>query len=97
MATIEERIYDANRAKEVLENEAFQAAFADIENEVIEQWKTSPARDEAGREKLWIYLSMLQKLKAHLETTLQTGKLAQLEVEHRQTLAQRVGSALFPN
>lgn len=97
MATIEERIYDANRAKEVLENEAFQAAFADIENEVIEQWKTSPARDEAGREKLWIYLSMLQKLKAHLETTLQTGKLAQLEVEHRQTLAQRVGSALFPS
>ena len=97
MATIEERIYDANRAKEVLENPAFQEAFSAIENEVIEQWKTSPARAEADREKLWVYLSMLNKLKAHLETTLQTGKLAQLEVEHRQTLAQRVGSALFPS
>lgn len=95
MATIEQRIYAANRAKEVLENEAFQQVFADIENEVIEQWKTSPARDEAGREKLWIYLSMLNKVKKHLESSLESGKLAQLDIEHKQSLAQRLGNAWF--
>lgn len=95
MATIEERIYDANRAKEVLENEAFQQAFADIEQEVIEQWKSSPARDEAGREKLWMYLSMLRKVKTHLETTLESGKLAGLEIEHRQGLLAKAGGFLW--
>ncbi|MFZ6653799.1 hypothetical protein [Undibacterium sp. TJN19] len=90
MATLEQRIYDANRAKEVLENEAYIQAFADIENEIIEKWKTTPARDAEGREKLWMYLAMLKKFKSQLDSTLQTGKLAQLEVEHKQNLLQRL-------
>lgn len=88
--TPEERIYNGNRAKEVLENEAFQQAFADIEQEVIKQWTESPARDEAGREKLWQYLSMLKKVKSHLTTTLETGKLAELEMEHKRSLKDRM-------
>lgn len=90
MATLEQRIYDANRAKEVLENEAFQQAFSDIESELKTQWENSPARDTEGREKLWIYLSMLKKVKANLTETLQTGKLAQLEVEHQKTMWERM-------
>jgi hypothetical protein len=90
MATLEQRIYDANRAKEVLENEAYIQAFSDIENEIIEKWKTTPARDAEGREKLWMYLAMLKKFKSQLDSTLQTGKLAQLEVEHKQNLLQRL-------
>ena len=96
MATIEERIYDGNRARDVLENEAFQQVFADIEAEVTDQWKNSPARAEADREKLWMYLAMLRKVKQHLESSLETGKLASLEMEHHQSWARRVGSALFP-
>jgi hypothetical protein len=94
MPTIEERIYEANRARDVLENEVFQQVFADIEKEVIEQWKTSPARDEAGREKLWIYLSMLNKVKKHLESSLESGKLANLELDHKRTLAERAKAFL---
>lgn len=97
MATIEERIYDANRAKEVLENEAFNGAFDAIEQEVIEQWTNSPARDSTGREKCWEYLMLLRKVKTHLTQTLETGKLAQIEVEHRQSLAQRLGNVFLPS
>lgn len=96
MSTIEQRIYDANRAKEVLENEAFIAAFADTENEVIEQWKNSPARDNEGREKLWAYLSLLRKIKAHLTTSLETGRLAELDLRHKQTLAERAKGLISP-
>lgn len=87
--TPEQRIYNGDRANEVLENEAFQQAFDDIENEVIEQWKNSPARDEAGREKLWTYLMLLKKLKAQITTTLETGKLAKLDLEHKKSLKER--------
>lgn len=93
MMELSEQIYNSNRAKEVLENEAYIKAFADIEQEFIEAWKTSPARDEAGREKLWQLLSLLHKLKSHIKTTMETGKLAALELEHKRNLSERLKDA----
>lgn len=86
---ISERIYNGNRAKEVLENEAFAQAFDAIEREVIEKWKNSPARDAQGREKCWTYLMLLRQVKTQLTTTLETGKLAQLDLKHEQSLKDR--------
>lgn len=87
--TLEERLYLGDRAREVIENEAFIAAFEATEKEVFEQWSNSPARDSTGRELLWQYLSMLRKVKANLQTTLETGKLAQLELRHQRTMADK--------
>lgn len=84
--TLEDRLFLGDRAKEVLENEAFSAAFDATEKEVIEQWTNSPARDAEGREKLWQYLMLLRKVKANLQTTLETGTLAKLELQHQQSL-----------
>ena len=94
MTTLEQRLYQGDQAKLILENEAFTNAFDAIEKDVIEQWKSSPARDEDGREKLWTYLQMLHKLKASLTTTLETGTLARVELQHKQTLADKA-KALF--
>ena len=91
MKTIEQRIYDANRAKEVLENDAFIAAFADTEQEIIGQWTNSPARDSEGRERLHSYLMLLRKVKAHLSYSLDTGKLAEIDLQHKKSLAERIG------
>jgi hypothetical protein len=87
--TIEQNLYDGSRAKEVLENEQFNAAFEAIEQEVMETWKNSPARDSVGREKCWEYLMLLRRVKAHLVSTLETGKLAELELQHRQSVYDR--------
>jgi hypothetical protein len=89
MATLEERIYEGNRAKECLENEAFNWAFEGIEQELTNAWRTSPARDEAGREKIYLTLQLLTKLKAALNGSLETGKLAELDLQHKRTLADR--------
>lgn len=87
--TLEERLHAGSRAKEVLENEQFQAAFQAIETEIITQWKNSPARDRDGRESLWTYLSLLNKVQAHLKSVMETGKLAELEREHKLGVMQR--------
>ena len=87
------RIYNGDRAREVLENEAYTQAFADIEQEILNKWKESPARDSEGREKLWQLLSLLQKLQSTLQATFDTGKLAKLELEHKRNLAERVRDA----
>ena len=98
MTTLEQRLHAGSRAKEVLENEAFVEAFEAIEKEVIEQWTNSPARDQEGREKLWSYLHLLKKVRTHLTSTLETGKLAQIELQHQQSLRERarqMGAGLF--
>lgn len=86
---LEQRIYNGDRAREVLENEAFTAALADIKQEITEQWKQSPARDTEGREKLWQLLKLADKLEATLRTSLETGKLAVLDLQHKQSLLDR--------
>lgn len=94
MKPIEERIYEGNRASEVLDNEVFQAVFADIEQEYVQAWMSSPARDAEGREKLWTYVMLLRKLKAQITTTLETGKLAKLDMEHSRTMLERARDGL---
>jgi len=89
MATIEQRIYNGDRAREVLENEAFDQAFTDMKTEIIEQWTNSPVRDLDGREKLYQLLKLADKLKATLQTSLETGKLATLDLAHQESLAQK--------
>jgi len=84
--TLEKRVYDGNRAKEILDNEVFQQVWIDIEQEYVEAWKNSPARDEEGRQKIWVYVQLMQKLKAQIVSTFESGKMAKLELEHRSKL-----------
>jgi hypothetical protein len=91
---IEQRIYNGDQARLVLENEAFAAAFTDIKQEITEQWKQSPARDHEGREKLWQLLKLADKLEATLRSTMETGTLAKLELKHKQGLIDRAKSAI---
>lgn len=79
---LQQKIYDGNRAKEVLDNEVFQQVFADIEQELMYAWKTSPQRDEAGRERLFLTVCLLGKVKQALQATLDSGKLALLQFRH---------------
>jgi hypothetical protein len=87
--TDEQRLHRGTRAKEVLDNEEFQAAFTTIEQELTEAWKQSPQRDRTGREHLFLCLTMLGKVKQGLTTTMETGKLAQIELQHLKTMADR--------
>jgi len=94
---LEKRIYDGARAREVLDNEAYQQAFADLKSEITEQWKSSPARDQDGREKLYLMLGLLTKIEGLLQTTMETGRLAELDLAHKQTLADRARAFLGGN
>lgn len=87
--TPEQELYLANRAKEVLENEAYIKAFDDIKQELIQKWENSPIRDDEGREKAFLMLWALNKVKACLDATMDGGKLATAELDHRKTMADR--------
>ena len=88
--TLEERLHDGSRAKEILENEVFTKSFEAIEKEITEQWISSPARDAEGREKCWQYLMILKKVMANLVSTMESGKLAEIELNHKRTMLERL-------
>lgn len=94
MKSLENRLYEGARAREILDNEVFSEAFDAIEREVIETWKNSPPRAEADRERLWQYLTLLTKVRTHISNTMETGKLAELELNHKRTLAERARAFL---
>ena len=83
MATIEQRMYDGDRAREVLENPAFAQAFADIKQEYVNAWMQSPARDKEGREALFLMVKLTEKLQVTLEAALTNGKMARLDQEYQ--------------
>lgn len=65
------------RAEALLGNELLQEAFARLEQDYIEAWKTSPARDNDGRERLWQAVNIVGKVRDHLVKVINDGKLSQ--------------------
>lgn len=86
---LEQRLYDGNRAKEILDNEVFQQVWTDIEQELTGQWSGSPARDIEGRERIWMMLAMLKKIRACVQTTFETGVFAEKELQYRRSIEEK--------
>lgn len=81
--TVDELIMRGEEAKRLLENPLLIEAFEVIENEVNELWKTSPSADAEGREKLYLSLRLLGRLKAQIQSVVETGKVEQATVTQR--------------
>lgn len=78
------------QADELLGHPLFVEAFDTITKEIEQAWKDSPARDVAGREKLWIMFQMLSRVKSHIQSVSLTGQMA------RKTLRERLGLSVSP-
>lgn len=89
-----QRIYDADQARAVLDNPAFAQAFADLKAEITESWQNAPVRDKEGREELFKLLKTAEKLEAILRSSLDSGKLAREQIKHEQTLMDRAKAAV---
>lgn len=92
--TLDEQVRSGDEARAVLENPAFAQAFADIKQELIEQWKQAPARDLTGKEHLWNLHKLTEKLELALRSTLDTGTLAREQLRHERTMLERAKAAV---
>lgn len=86
---LEERINRGVKAREILDSEIYLEAYDTLRQEIIDQWQQSPARDVEGREKLYLMLGIIDKLRATMQTIMESGKLAQLELNHKLTLIEQ--------
>lgn len=79
-----EEIERADRAKAVLENPLFTAAFQDLEKEILTGMENT--HDEALVKKLHLMFVLNRKLRNILTAHIETGKLAALQLEQKRKL-----------
>jgi hypothetical protein len=71
----------AAHAKALLDDELLAGGFAALEARYIEAWRLTAPHDERAREKLYIAVNVIGKLKEHLGSIIANGKIADAELE----------------
>lgn len=79
-------------AAEVLENPVFQDAWTQQRTEIVAKWEAE--KDERVRDWLWTLLQASKRLEASLRETMNTGLLAQKQLELERSRAEKVGATL---
>lgn len=77
------------KAQQLLAEPLLVEAFEVLKREILEKWQSSPARDEAGREKLFLMLKATERVERHLTSVVETGRIADATL--RQKLARATG------
>jgi hypothetical protein len=77
------------RAEKLLENELLAESFTALEASYITAWRATAIDDSAGREKLFLAINIVGKVRDHLAAVLANGKLAQAELKDLAHAAER--------
>lgn len=77
--TREEEIIKSNNAERLMTE--IKPYFDMVESAIVETWKESPITDTDGQQKLRLMLKLLSDVQANLDVTIQTGKMAKIQLE----------------
>ena len=86
---LHEETSKAARAQELLDNELLADAFESLEKSYIAAWRVTTIDDTAGREKLFVAINIVGKVRDHLASVLANGRLAEAELKELAHLAER--------
>ncbi len=89
--TLDEEKRRGDEAQRLLEEPLLIEAFKTIEQELTQAWMESPARDAQGREKTWLMLKLLHKVRGNLESMVANGTMAKASILER---AKRIGRTI---
>lgn len=70
----------ARKAEALLKDDLLAEAFTSLEAAYIGAWRATHVLDDKGREKLFIAVNVIGKVKDHLNRVLADGKLAQADL-----------------
>ena len=75
-AKLREDVSRAGRARDLIESELLQEAFAELEKSYVTKWRLTHIDDDKGREKLFLAINVVGKVKDHLQAIMSNGTLA---------------------
>ena len=79
----------ARRAQDLLDNELLSEAFKGLEDSYTSAWRSTAIDDVAAREKLFLAINIVGKVRDHLATIVTNGKLARAELKELARTAER--------
>ncbi len=79
----------AVRAQELLDNELLTETFRTLEENYTSAWRATTIDDVAGREKLFLAINIVGKVRDHLASVVANGKLARAELKELAQAAER--------
>lgn len=77
------------RARQLLEDEILVDAFKTLEDAYMAGWRNTTIEDVAAREKLFLAVNIVGKIRDHLRSIVTNGKLAQAELDEIAKTAER--------
>jgi hypothetical protein len=72
----------AMRAQNLLDNGELKEAFDKLEDSYIAAWRSTKYDDHAAREKLFLAVNVVAKVKEHLQQMVADGKIAEVSLRN---------------
>ena len=72
-----------SRAKSLLSDELFNEAFTMLEQDIKDTWYRTSLGDTEARESLWLSLRLLERIRLHLTSIIETGEMAKKLEEYQ--------------
>jgi hypothetical protein len=82
------------KAKHVYNDSFVQEALQAMESGILEAWKKSPIRDKEGQLELRLLYKLLGDFKGYFLEAMQTGKMADHQLQHERSLRDRAKAAV---
>lgn len=79
----------AARAQQLLDDELLAEAFRSLEDSYTSAWRATTIEDVSGREKLFLAINIVGKVRDHLNAIVSNGKLAAKELKDLADTAER--------
>ncbi len=79
----------ARRAQDLIDDELLGEAFRTLEDNYASAWRATLIDDVVGREKLFLAINIVGKVRGHLTAVVANGKLAQTELKELAQTAER--------
>jgi hypothetical protein len=86
---LHEIVSEAARAQSLLDNDLLTEAFKSLEDNYTAAWRATTIEEVGGREKLFLAINIVGKVRDHLTAIVTNGKLAQAELKALAHTAER--------
>jgi len=87
--TLQKDVNRAAKARDLLENDLLKEAFKGLEEAYTAAWRATTIDDVSGREKLFLAINIVGKVRDHLTAIMSNGKLAATELRQLAETAER--------
>lgn len=81
-----EELRRGEQARLLLQNELYTDAVEKVRQGIVDKWISCPIRDREGAHELKLMLKCLDEVTGFIKTAMETGKMAQIQLEQERKL-----------